>query len=137
VRSSMLILLSEDEALISVSVQDALEDAGFWVRSVSSGEESIKVLDVEHADLGGIITDIRLGSWVDGWEVARHARELKPDLPIVYMSGDSAHEHPSKGVPQSIMLQKPFALAQVITALSMLLDPATTESASVRLPRCG
>lgn len=126
-RSSMLILLTEDEALVSVSVQDALEDAGFSVRPVLSGEEAISVLDAEHADLGGLITDIRLGSEVDGWEVARHARELIPDVPVVYMSGDSAHEHTSKGVPRSVMLQKPFAFAQVITAISSLLNSATPQ----------
>ncbi|GAA4028820.1 response regulator [Sphingomonas rosea] len=123
----MLILLTEDEALVSISVQKALEDAGFSVRSVSSGEEAVAVLDAEHADFRGIITDIRLGSEIDGWDVARHARELIPDVPVVYMSGDSAHEHTSKGVPQSVMLQKPFVLAQVITAISSLLNSATPQ----------
>jgi len=127
VQSSLLILLTEDEALVSVSVQDALEDAGFSVRPVMSGEEAIAMLDAEHADFKGIITDIRVGSEIDGWEVARHARELIPDVPVVYMSGDSAHEHTSKGVPQSVMLQKPFALAQIITAISTLLNSATPQ----------
>jgi CheY-like chemotaxis protein len=122
VRPSILILLAEDEALVAVSLQDALEDAGFTVRAVMSGEEAVSALDTSHADLGGVITDIRLGTDVDGWAVARHARELIPDIPIVYMSGDSAHEHTSHGVPLSIMLQKPFALAQVITAISTLLN---------------
>jgi len=117
-----LILLAEDEALVSVSLQDALEDAGFKVDAVMSGEEALSALDAGHGSFGGVITDIRLGSDVDGWAVARHARKLIPDVPIVYMSGDSAHEHTSHGVPLSVMLQKPFALAQVITAMSTLLN---------------
>jgi hypothetical protein len=38
------------------------------------------------------------------------------------MSGDSAHEHTVQGVPDSVMLQKPFAPAQLITAIATLLN---------------
>lgn len=124
-RPSVMILLAEDEIFVSVSIHDALEDAGFTVLSVPNGEEAVEALDREQAILQGVITDIRLGTDVDGWEVARHARELRPDIPVVYMSGDSAHEHTSKGVPHSVMLQKPFALAQVVTALASLLNDAS------------
>ena len=74
--------------------------------------------------LSGIITDIRIGGGPDGWEVARRARGINSHIPIIYMSGDSAHEHGSRGVPESVMLQKPFAPAQVVTALSTLLNEA-------------
>jgi hypothetical protein len=40
------------------------------------------------------------------------------------MSGDSAPEWTSKGVPNSIMVAKPFAPAQIITAVSTLLNQA-------------
>ena len=67
-------------------------------------------------------TDIKLQGAVDGWAIARKAREMLPHIPVVYMSGDSAHEHTSLGVPDSIMIQKPFATAQIITAISTLLN---------------
>jgi hypothetical protein len=38
-----------------------------------------------------MITNISLGVGADGWDVARRARELTPELPVVYMSGASAH----------------------------------------------
>jgi hypothetical protein len=47
---------------------------------------------------------------------------------MVYMSGDSAHEWDAQGVPNSIMLTKPFVTAQVITALSNLLNEASSQS---------
>ena len=59
---------------------------------------------------------------MDGWEVARRAREIDPGFPIVYSSGMSAAEWPSKGVPHSIMLEKPFAPAQLVTAIAQLLN---------------
>jgi DNA-binding response OmpR family regulator len=66
-----------------------------------------------------LVTDINFGrEKVDGWKVARHAREIDPEFPVVYMSGDSAADWTSKGVPNSIMLSKPFAPAQLLTAIS-------------------
>lgn len=120
--NSLLILLVEDEAVIAIELQDVLEDAGFAVTHVLTGTDAIAALDENNLELSGIVTDIRLGSEADGWAVARHARELIPRIPVVYMSGDSAHEHTAQGVPDSIMLEKPFASAQLITAVSTLLN---------------
>ncbi len=38
------------------------------------------------------------------------------------MSGDSAYDWSANGVPESIMLRKPFVFAQLITALTTLLN---------------
>jgi DNA-binding response OmpR family regulator len=116
VQASVLILLVEDEQLIALSVQDALEEGGYAVCAAASGTEAFSV------QLSALVTDIRLGAGPDGWDVARHARELTPRLRIVYMSGDSSHEHSSRGVPDSLMIQKPFAPAQIVTAISTLLN---------------
>jgi CheY-like chemotaxis protein len=72
-----------------------------------------------------LVTDINLRGKIDGWEVAQHAREIEPDFPVVYMSGAAAANWASKGVPNSIMLSKPFAPAQLLTAVSNLLNNAT------------
>jgi DNA-binding response OmpR family regulator len=82
--------------------------------------------DADAARFRAVITDIRLGAGPDGWAVARRARELVPTMPVVYMSGDSSHEWSSKGVPNSLMVAKPFAPAQIITAVSTLLNAADT-----------
>jgi hypothetical protein len=52
-------------------------------------------------------------------------REIDPEFPIVYMSGAHAADWASKGVPNSIMLEKPFAPAQLVTAVSQLLNTGT------------
>ena len=41
---------------------------------------------------------------------------------MIYMTGDSANEWRSRGVPNSLLIIKPFAPAQVVTALSQLLN---------------
>ena len=120
--ASVLILLVEDEQLIALSVQEALEEGGYAVRAAASGIDAISVLEQGSDPISALITDIRLGDGPDGWDLARHVRELNPRLPVVYMSGDSSHGHSSRGVPDSLMIQKPFAPAQIVTAVSTLLN---------------
>jgi CheY-like chemotaxis protein len=71
------------------------------------------------------VTDINLRGRLDGWEVARVARGIDPAFPLVYMTGGAADDWASKGVPNSILLNKPFAPAQLVTAVSQLLDAGT------------
>ena len=120
------ILVVEDDHLIQSVVEEALSDGGFEIVIVSSGEQAVELLDGADAKYRALVTDINLGrDKMDGWEVAKHAREIDPEFPIVYMSGDSAADWASKGVPNSIMLSKPFAPAQLVTAVSQLLNSAT------------
>ena len=121
-----MILVVEDDQLIQGVIEEALTDGGFEIALASSGEQAIELLDAEEPEFRALVTDINLGKGAaNGWTVARHARQNKPDLPIVYMTGDSADEWPSKGVPNSILLTKPFAPAQLVTAVSQLLNSGT------------
>lgn len=117
------ILLADDEAMIRDLVQQALEDAGYEVTSVQTAADAIAALD-QSADYAGVVSDINFPSQPDGWAVATHAREAKPDVAIVYISGDSAHLWSAHGVPDSVMVAKPFALSQIVVALASQLNRA-------------
>ncbi len=118
-----LLLLVEDEPLIRTSLASALEDGGYSLIEADDGAEAIKALD-SGKEFSGVITDIQLGGGADGWEVGRHARHRFPKMAVVYMTGDSAADWTAEGVPNSVLLQKPFATAQMITAVSTLLNVA-------------
>ena len=126
----VLLLLAEDEPLILLSTQDALEAAGFSIVPAADGAEAMAVLAERHGEIKGLVTDVRLGAGPNGWDVARRARELNPLLPVLYATGDSAMDWPVQGVPKSLVIQKPYVAAQVLTAISTLL----TEVASTPLP---
>jgi CheY-like chemotaxis protein len=132
VEPSLLILLAEDQALIGLHLQEVLEEAGFAVHHALSGGDAMAALAAHRDDLAGVVTDIQLGSGPTGWDVARRARELNPRIPMVYLSGDSAHEHTSQGVPDSMMIQKPFAPAQIVIAISTLLNAVPPQEPSAR-----
>jgi DNA-binding response OmpR family regulator len=120
-----VILVIEDEEAIQSLVEDALTEGGFEPAIAASGEEAVTLLKGRTANYRALVTDISLRGRIDGWEVAQQAREIDPQFPIVYMSGASAVDWPSKGVPNSIMLAKPFAPAQLVTAVSNLLNTGT------------
>jgi CheY-like chemotaxis protein len=116
-----LLLLVEDEPLILMTTQEDLEEAGFTVVTASSGAAAIAALEAHHSRLAGLITDIRLGDGPDGWEIARHARGLSPDMPVVYLTGDGATDCSLDVVPMSIVLSKPVLPAQLLSGISGLL----------------
>jgi len=116
-----ILLYVEDEAITQGLVEAALREAGFDVLMASDGGEALAQLEAKSDLLRGLITDINLGDCPDGWEVARSAREAINGLPVVYVSGASEHEWTAKGVPNSLMIAKPFAPAQIVVAISSLL----------------
>ena len=126
------VLVVEDEPLILLDVETALQEAGFEVVAAHNAAEAIAAFEAEPEKFKGLITDIRIGAGKSGWDVARHLRQTNSTLPVVYMSGDSAIHWGSEGVPESIMITKPFFLPQIITALSTLLNqqPPTAPEAS-------
>jgi DNA-binding response OmpR family regulator len=119
-----VILVIEDDDAIQSVVEDALSEGGFEPAVAASGEEAVTLLKGTKSKYRALVIDIGLRGRMDGWEVAQQAREIDPEFPIVYMSGASAADWPSKGVPNSIMLKKPFAPAQLVTAISNLLNSA-------------
>jgi DNA-binding response OmpR family regulator len=120
-----VILVIEDDDSIQTLVEDALSDGGFEPAIAPSGEEAVTLLKGRIGNYRALVTDISLRGKIDGWEVARQAREIDPEFPVVYISGGSAAEWPSKGVPNSVMVPKPFAPAQLVTAISNLLNAGT------------
>jgi DNA-binding response OmpR family regulator len=122
--SAPILLLVEDEAVIQEWMRTELIDAGFALVVVGDGAQALAELEADVQRFKAVITDIRLGDGPNGWAVGCRARELIADMPVVYVSGDSGDEWASKGVPNSVMIIKPFVAAQLITAVSTLITDA-------------
>lgn len=118
-----IILVVEDDQLLQRVVEETLTDGGFDIVIAVSGENAVELLDTADGKYRALVTDVNLGrDRMNGWDVARRAREIDSNFPVVYMSGDSAEDWSSRGVPDSIMLSKPFAPAQLVTAVSQILN---------------
>ncbi len=117
-----VILVVEDEEALQDFVRDALSGGGFDMMVVASAEEALMLLSSGVVRYWALVTDINLKGEMNGWDLARQARESDPAFPVVYMTGAAADQWPSQGVPNSILLAKPFAPAQLVTAVSNLLN---------------
>lgn len=119
-----VLLVVEDVALILIDVEETLNEGGFETVAAVDALSALAEIDADCARFSGLITDIDLGNGPTGWEIARHARQLCPNIPVVYMSGASHNDWSAEGVPKSIMLMKPFAPAQLLTAIATLINEA-------------
>lgn len=122
------VLVVEDEPLIWMELEDALRDGGYSPVLSATGEDAVSRLEGAN-EMRALVTDVNLGAGMPGWDVARHARELFPDMPVVYVTSVSREEWSAQGVPKSILIQKPFAPAQLITAISQLLNETESGAA--------
>ena len=117
------VLVVEDENALQLILRDILEEAGFAVTVSATGEQALEHVERKRPAYVALVTDINLaGSDLTGWDVAHKARELDGSLAVVYMTGAAAADWPSHGVPNSILVTKPFAPAQIVTAVSQLLN---------------
>lgn len=104
-------------------IKTGLEDGGFVVVTASTDDEAIIALEADGGNhFVAIVTDVNLRRPRTGWDIARRARELYPIVPVVYVTGDSEHDWTANGVPRSIMIPKPFAPAQLVVAVSTLIN---------------
>ena len=123
-----VVLIVDDEPLISHMVEMTFADAGFEVRTVMDADEAASQIAETDTRLSALITDIQLGKGPNGWAVAVEARVRLPLLPVVYMTGDSAADWTALGVPKSILVQKPFVGAQVLAAVTTLMNSDNSEN---------
>lgn len=110
------ILVVEDEFLIAEWVAEVLGEQGFDVQTATNGVDALCHLVSSTVDV--LFTDINLPGTMDGTALARCARELLPQLPVIYASARVTALAPEVCVPGAVFLAKPYraeALGQVIT----------------------
>lgn len=113
-----VILVVEDELFVRLMAIDAIEDAGYKVVGVETGDEALTLLD-SRDDIGLLFTDIKMPGEIDGLELAARVRARWPALPILLTSGHLFHGDAS--VPATIpFLQKPYRAGTLIAEISRL-----------------
>ena len=115
-----IILVIEDDRDLQMMVEDALRDGGYEPAIAGSGEEALTLLKAFRTKYSALVTDIRLLGRLDGWRVARGAREIDPSFPVLYITG-GGDEWPTRGVPDSVLLNKPFSPDELVAAVTKLL----------------
>ena len=113
------ILFVEDEPLLGELMTEALTDKGFEVRVAPDAGHALRYL-LSGGEVDVLFTDIDLGEGMDGATLARLARAIRPQLPVVYASGRRSVEQLDT-VPGSVFLPKPYTLNQVDTTIAEVM----------------
>ncbi len=113
------VLLVEDEFLLADMVAEVLGEHGFEVFTVANAKDALRHLTCGcPCDI--LLTDIKLAGNIDGTVLARLARELRPNLPVVYASGSYRAIEELDAVSGSIFVPKPYNPEKLCAMISEL-----------------
>jgi two-component system cell cycle sensor histidine kinase/response regulator CckA len=121
-RGDEVVLVAEDEDLVRKMVVAALQQRGYSVIAVTTGEDALREIDRLGAGLGVLLTDVIMPG-ISGIELLERARTIRPDLPAIFMSGYTASAMGDRQLPAAVtFLEKPFTVAQLDKAVRETLD---------------
>lgn len=83
---SIKILVVEDEGIIALDIKLRLEEIGYQVETVSSGEMALKT--IKDNDFDVILMDISLSGKLDGIETAKLIKNEHSDILVVFVTGN-------------------------------------------------
>ena len=134
------VLLVEDEPEVRKVIRMQLTELGYPVIEAGDGVEALALLEVID-DIALLVSDTVMPGGLNGHELARRARLLRPALPILLVTGYTGEKPDGDTAAQLPVLRKPFdppALAAALAALAMQAagsdtsihptNPATKES---------
>ena len=112
-----VILVVDDDALVRVHSNFALEDAGYEVVEASNAADALVKLK-ERPDIAALFTDVRMPGDLNGIDLANAVHAQRPDIAILVTSGTD--NGTTAALPAAAQfVQKPYTGAQ----LSRLLQP--------------
>jgi PAS domain S-box-containing protein len=117
---NVLVLLVEDQAEVRNVVRNHLAALGCHVLEAESGHEAADMIERVPA-IGAVLSDVIMPGGMDGFALARFVRRLRPNLPLLLMSGYSEQQCPRPADLMTTVLPKPFSREQLGRALRAAL----------------
>jgi len=115
------ILVIEDDVAVSDVICDSLRSYGLDVQCVRTEEQAYARITSFPA-LDGLVLDVNLGRGATGFDIARFARQVLPDIAVIYVSGNATPTaFKAFGVPESEFVEKPFTPDELVEAVTSLL----------------
>jgi DNA-binding response OmpR family regulator len=108
------ILLVDDDAHILETAQDILEASGYAVQTAGSGAEALEKLKAGPFHL--MIVDYNLLD-ATGIDLAVKARNIRPELPVILMSGEASIDlGPARDIIRTVLI-KPVNPAELLALI--------------------
>lgn len=125
-----VVLLAEDEPALRRVGGRILESAGYQVFTAVDGEEAKKKADLLGERLAVVVTDVVMPR-VGGLELARYARKINSEIPIIFVTGYMDDSVGQIELPGSKLLWKPYQREELLR----LVAEAAKNGAAPDLPK--
>jgi CheY-like chemotaxis protein len=124
IHGSETVLLVEDEEALRELIHEFLETSGYRVLVASDPARAIEAAGGHEGAIHLLLTDISMPS-MNGRELARRVKGLRPEIRVLYMSGYSEDAMAHGGVPEpgALLILKPFSQEALARKLREALGP--------------
>lgn len=123
-REPEILLVDDERDILEIGVT-ALREAGYTVQPAQNGDIALVLIE-QGLPFRLLITDVVMPGELDGYALARRARERDPSLPIIYTTGFArVASVRAPGAPYGDTLQKPWRTSELLKLVaSVLREPA-------------
>ena len=112
------ILVVEDDDIVRMLIVDVLEELEYQVLEADGSEQALAFLRNDEQAIALMMTDVGLPV-MDGRELAKQARSMRPALPVLFASGYAE----SIDVPEGMsVIGKPFSIDQLRDKVKRILS---------------
>ena len=116
-----VVLIAEDDALVRDVAEGMIHDSNHRALLAGDVGEALHILR-ELSAIDVLFTDIRLkDQFYGGCDLARHARELRPGIKVLYATGHFEEKLKPMLLPDAPLLLKPYSYDQLSRTLAGLL----------------
>lgn len=124
-RGSETVLIVDDEELLLEIAATHLQALGYSTVTAANGDEALRILN-DTRDIDLMFTDIVMPGTLNGFQLARAARELLPDLSILFASGFALDRATPEEDATSRIAQLPFDILEKPYGYAELADAVRT-----------
>ncbi|WP_246138528.1 hybrid sensor histidine kinase/response regulator [Nitrospirillum bahiense] len=119
-RGTARLLVAEDDPILAPIIGSALEDLGYDVTHVANGQDALDLI-LAGRDFDLLFSDIVMPGAINGLDLAREVRRLRPSLPVILSTGYSEEPAAQDGYQ---VLAKPYRIEELALAIGNAIEPA-------------
>ncbi len=124
--SKKTILVVDDEDAIRNLAALVLESDGYRVLKAQHSDEALLLMDNHKDSVNLLLTDVRMDPYMNGCELAKCMRLLRPDILVLYISGYTNNAMVQQEVEdqRASFLPKPFSPKDLVEKVRLVLEGA-------------